>query len=111
MQLSKENKKIKKTPLYDKHIELGAKMVDFGGWMMPLSYQERIAAEHLATRKKAGIFDGSHMGRFTVSGKDCLAYLQHVLTSNAAALEVGESQYTIISDEEAAFRYYSQQLD
>jgi len=88
MQLSKKDKK---TPLYDKHIELGAKIVDFGGWAMPLNYQEGIAAEHLATRKRAGLFDISHMGRFTVSRKDCLAYLQYVLTSNAAALEVGEA--------------------
>ena len=116
MQPNPENKKAKRTPLYDKHIELGAKMVDFGGWAMPLSYQEGIAAAHLATRKRAGLFDISHMGRFIVSGKDCLAYLQHVLTSNAASLEVGESQYTIISDEEGVaiddaylYRFYHDQ--
>jgi len=91
MQLSKENKKVKKTLLYDNHIELGAKMVDFSGWVMPLNYPEGITAEHLATRKRAGLFDVSHMGRFTVSGKDCLTFFQHIFTSNAASLEVGES--------------------
>ncbi len=87
-----------KTPLYSIHINLGAKMIDFGGWSMPLYYREGITAEHLATRKRAGLFDIAHMGRFRVYGKDSLAFLQHALTGNAASLEVGESQYTIISD-------------
>lgn len=97
MQPNPENKKAKRTPLYDKHIELGAKMVDFGGWLMPLNYREGITAEHLATRKRAGLFDVSHMVRFTVSGKDSLTFLQHVLTSNAGSLEMEESHYNIIS--------------
>ncbi len=99
MEPKKENKKMNKTPLYSIHINLGAKMIDFGGWSMPLYYREGITAEHLVTRKRAGLFDISHMGRFRVSGNDSLAFLQHALTGNAASLEVGESQYTIISDE------------
>ena len=116
MQTINENNKLRRTPLYQKHLELGAKMIDFGGWIMPLNYPEGIIAEHLTTRKKAGLFDVSHMGRFTISRKDTLSFLQHVLTNNAAALKVGESQYTIISDEDGIaiddaylYRFYQEQ--
>ena len=85
-----------KTVFYDRHISLGAKMVEFGGWEMPLQYESGIVQEHLATRKEAGLFDISHMGRFHISGTKALPFLQHILSNNAAALEVGQSQYTII---------------
>ena len=74
-------------------------MVDFGGWEMPVNYPPGVIREHLACRKSAGLFDVSHMGRFSIGGRDALTFLQRVLTNNAAALEVGESQYTIIADE------------
>lgn len=86
----------KRTVFYNKHIELGANIVEFGGWEMPLHYKTGILQEHLLTRKQAGLFDVSHMGRFIISGKNALNFLQHVLTNNAGALEVKESQYTII---------------
>jgi aminomethyltransferase len=85
-----------KTVLYEHHGGLKATMVDFGGWEMPVQYPGGIIQEHLATRKQAGLFDVSHMGRFIISGKDTLPFLQHVLTNNTAALDVGESQYTMI---------------
>jgi aminomethyltransferase len=85
-----------KTVLYDRHEDLGAKIVTFGGWEMPVQYPMGIVKEHLATRSGAGLFDVSHMGRFIVRGRDRLAFLQHVLTSNAAALDVGCAQYTLI---------------
>ena len=85
-----------KTVLHENHIALGATMVDFGGWHMPLQYREGIVAEHLATRRGAGLFDVSHMGRFTVRGAGALAFLQHLLTNNAAALDPGFAQYTMI---------------
>ena len=88
-----------KTVFYEKHVSLGAKMVEFGGWDMPVQYETGIVQEHLHTRKQAGLFDVSHMGRFIVSGSDALGFLQHVLTNNAAALEVEESQYTMIPDD------------
>jgi glycine cleavage system T protein (aminomethyltransferase) len=91
--------KILKTILFDKHRELGATIVEFGGWEMPIQYPAGIINEHMATRKKAGIFDVSHMGRLYFKGKDTLAFLQHVLTNNALALKVGESQYTLIQNE------------
>jgi aminomethyltransferase len=87
---------LRKTVLHEKHISLGAAMVDFGGWHMPLQYKTGIVEEHLATRKGAGIFDVSHMGRFIVRGSGALAFLQHVLSNNAAALDTGFAQYTMI---------------
>ncbi|MBN2210745.1 MAG: glycine cleavage system aminomethyltransferase GcvT [Sedimentisphaerales bacterium] len=90
---------MKKTPLYDIHVKSGAKIVEFGGWDMPIQYETGIVREHLQTRRAAGLFDVSHMGRFIISGDDALMFLQYNLTNNAAALEVGESQYTIIPNE------------
>jgi aminomethyltransferase len=87
---------LNKTVFFDRHLELRANMVEFAGWNMPLHYKPGILQEHLATRKRAGLFDISHMGRFIVRGKDALAFLQYVLTNNAAALELEESQYTMI---------------
>jgi len=89
-----------RTPLYDWHIRAGAKMVDFGGWEMPVQYREGIIAEHLACRKGAGLFDVCHMGRFVLNGEEALPFLQYVLSNNAAALEPDQSQYTMIPDEE-----------
>ena len=91
-------KQLLKTVLYEKHVASGAKMVEFGGWDMPVQYETGIVQEHLSTRKKAGLFDVSHMGRFIIRGSGALAFLQHVLTNNAAALEIEESQYTMIPD-------------
>ncbi len=85
-----------RTALYDRHVALGAKFVEFAGWQMPLHYGPGIVQEHLETRRVAGLFDVSHMGRFTFRGKEALPLLQHVLTNNAAALEVEEGHYTII---------------
>jgi aminomethyltransferase len=89
---------LKRTPLYDRHVALGAKIVEFGGWEMPLNYAGGIFEEHLLTRREAGLFDVSHMGRFTLRGEGAAAFLQHALTNDAAPLEVGSSQYTMIPD-------------
>jgi aminomethyltransferase len=86
------------TVLYQRHVDLGAQIVEFGGWQMPVQYPAGILAEHLATRSQAGIFDVSHMGRFIIGGRDALAFVQHALTNNAAALQPGESQYTLLAD-------------
>ena len=91
--------KLNKTALNDQHVKLGANMVEFAGWEMPLHYETGIVQEHLITRQDAGLFDISHMGRFTVRGKDALEFLQHVLTNNAAALEEEEGHYTMIPNE------------
>jgi len=91
---------MKRTPLYDRHLGLGARIVEFAGWEMPVQYPTGIVEEHLLTRKGAGLFDISHMGRFLVSGRDSLSCLQHVLSNNAAALEPGKAQYTMIPNAE-----------
>ncbi|MBW1726636.1 MAG: glycine cleavage system aminomethyltransferase GcvT [Deltaproteobacteria bacterium] len=87
-----------KTVFYDRHVELGAKMVEFFGWEMPMFYPTGIVKEHLATRKHAGLFDVSHMGRFIIRGSGALKFLQHVLSNNAEALDIREigAQYTFI---------------
>jgi aminomethyltransferase len=89
---------LQRTVLFQRHMKLGAQMVAFGGWEMPVQYPKGIIEEHLATRRLSGLFDVSHMGRFRVGGKDALAFLQFVLTNNAAALEIGQGQYTLIPD-------------
>ena len=88
-----------RTVFYPCHLEAGAKITEFGGWDMPLQYPAGILAEHLATRKGAGLFDVSHMGRFIIRGEQALPFLQHVLTNNAASLDVGLGQYTMIPNE------------
>lgn len=87
-----------KTIFFKKHQDLSASLVEFGGWEMPIQYPAGIIKEHMACRQKAGIFDVSHMGRLYFKGRDCLAFLQQVLTNNAEALETGESQYTLIQN-------------
>ncbi|MEJ2726816.1 MAG: hypothetical protein P8175_19705 [Deltaproteobacteria bacterium] len=91
---------LRRTGLYDRHVSLGAQMVEFGGWEMPVFYPTGIVEEHLATRKGAGLFDVSHMGRFVVQGSGALPFLQHVLTNNAEALDprIIGAQYTLISN-------------
>jgi aminomethyltransferase len=88
-----------RTVFYESHLKHGAKITEFSGWDKPLQYPAGIMQEHLATRKQAGLFDVSHMGRFIISGEQALPYLQYVLTNNAAALDVGLGQYTMIPNE------------
>ena len=87
------------TVLHDWHARHGGKMVDFAGWRMPVQYGGGIISEHLATRRGAGLFDVSHMGRFRVSGPQSEAFLLSVLTNNASGLEPGQAQYTFIANE------------
>jgi aminomethyltransferase len=88
----------KKTPLYDEHVRLGAKMVDFGGWLMPVQYTS-ILDEHHAVRGGLGVFDISHMGQFVVRGPTAAAWLNGLLTNNLDRLSVGECQYTLLLNE------------
>jgi aminomethyltransferase len=92
---------LKRTVLFERHVALGAKIVEFGGYEMPVFYPDGILKEHLTTRKGAGLFDVSHMGRFIVGGENALDFLQHVLTNNAQSLDKPETgaQYTFISNE------------
>jgi len=92
---------LQQTVFHDRHVASGAKMVEFVGWDMPIFYPTGIVQEHLATRKGAGLFDVSHMGRFIVRGNGALRFLQHALSNNADALDirVTGSQYTFIPTE------------
>jgi aminomethyltransferase len=89
----------RRTPLHAQHVALGAKMVDFAGWDMPLTYPTGTVSEHLATRQGAGLFDVSHMGRFSVTGTGAVPFLQRVLSNNVAALDLRQAQYTYITTE------------
>jgi aminomethyltransferase len=91
---------MKQTPFFEKHAAYGARMVDFSGWQMPIQYADGIVAEHLATRKHAGLFDVSHMGRFLVSGGGRNAFLRHVLTNDCETLAVGQAHYTLLANEQ-----------
>ena len=93
---------LKRTQLYDVHVNSGATMVDFGGWEMPVQYPTGIVAEHLYTRHACSLFDVSHMGRLIIAGPDRVAFLQHVLSSNVNALDLNMAQYCIIPDEDGS---------
>jgi len=83
------------TPLHDRHAALGAKLVEFGGWQMPLQYAG-ILDEHRAVRERAGLFDLSHMGELFVEGPDAGAALANALVSNPPSLDEGRAQYSMI---------------
>jgi aminomethyltransferase len=83
----------KNTPFYRYHIEAGAKMVPFAGYIMPVQYAG-ITEEHLAVRKNVGLFDISHMGEFEISGPDALKFIQYMTVNNAALLKPGNIQYS-----------------
>lgn len=88
----------RRSPLHDVHVALGAKMVPFGGWEMPLSYGEGTLAEHTACRQDAVVFDVSHLGTVRVSGEGALAALQWAFTNDLGRIEPGRAQYTHLLD-------------
>jgi aminomethyltransferase len=89
---------LKRTPLFAAHQKLGGKLIEFGGWEMPVQYSS-IVDEHLAVRKAGGLFDISHMGEALVSGPGALDFLNHTLTNDARKLAVGQGQYTLMCNE------------
>ncbi len=84
---------LKRTPLYEQHRALGARLVEFGGWEMPLQYSG-ILQEHEAVRARAGLFDVSHMGEFKVEGPGALAFLQYLVPNDISHLATGQALYT-----------------
>jgi aminomethyltransferase len=94
---------LKRTPLHDLHVQLGGKMVPFAGYEMPVQYPSGITAEHKAVRERAGLFDVSHMGEFIVSGPGALDFVNRVTTNNAAALAVGQVQYSSLLNDRGTF--------
>jgi aminomethyltransferase len=93
---------LKKTPLYARHRALGARMVEFGGWDMPVEYSG-IADEHLAVRSRAGLFDVSHMGQIEIAGPDALKAVQHVTSNDASRLSVNQAHYSALTTPDGTF--------
>jgi aminomethyltransferase len=94
---------LKQTPLAESHRALGAKMVPFAGWEMPIQYSKGILAEHQAVRTGVGVFDVSHMGEFEVTGPDRNAFVNRLTTNDVAALDPGGVQYSALLTREGTF--------
>ncbi len=95
---------LKRTPLNARHRALGARMVEFGGWEMPVEYEgSGLSAEHAAVRTAAGLFDVSHMGEIEIAGADALAAVQKISCNDASALEVAQAQYSGLMTPEGTF--------
>ncbi len=90
---------MKNIALNDIHVALGAKMVPFAGYNMPVQY-EGVTAEHIAVREAVGVFDVSHMGEFLVEGENALALIQKITSNNASNLEIGDAQYSCFPNED-----------
>lgn len=97
-QMASENE-LKKTPLNQRHRELGGKMVDFGGWDMPVQYSAGVIEEHLRTRTAAGLFDVSHMGEIWVEGADAVPFVNRLTTNDVTKLADGQAQYSALTNE------------
>jgi aminomethyltransferase len=90
---------LRHTPLYEQHVELGAKTVPFAGYSMPVTY-EGIREEHSAVRRHAGMFDVSHMGQVEVEGPGALSFLQRVLSNDVAKIQIGGAQYSVLCNDD-----------
>jgi aminomethyltransferase len=93
---------LKKTPLNARHRALGARMVEFGGWDMPVEYSG-IVDEHLAVRTRAGLFDVSHMGEIEIAGRDALKAVQHITSNDASRLAIGQAHYSALPTPQGTF--------
>jgi aminomethyltransferase len=96
--MSDEN--LKRTPLNDVHRALGGKMVDFGGWDMPVQYKAGVIEEHMATRTRAGLFDVSHMGEIWVEGPDAIAFVNRLTTNDVTKLVDGQAHYSALTNDD-----------
>src|SRR6056297_1391549 len=95
----KMNHMLKRTPFYDLHDQAGAKLIDFGGFEMPVQY-DSIRKEHNAVREKVGMFDVSHMGEFYITGEEALDLIQHVTINDASKMVPGKAQYSAMCYED-----------
>ncbi|MFM7597515.1 MAG: glycine cleavage system aminomethyltransferase GcvT, partial [Actinomycetota bacterium] len=89
---------LRQTPLHSRHVDLGAKMADFGGWDMPIEYAGTVA-EHTAVREDVGVFDVSHMGYTEIQGPGAVEWLNTVVASDLAKIGAGQAQYSLLCDE------------
>ena len=83
-----------KTPLYDAHVKAGGKIVEFGGYLLPVQYGTGVIKEHMSVRTQAGLFDVSHMGEVLCEGKDALANLNQILTNDFTNMVDGQARYS-----------------
>jgi aminomethyltransferase len=90
---------LRHTPLHDLHVELGARMVPFAGYEMPVQY-ESIIEEHRTVRRAVGLFDLSHMGELEVRGDEAVAFLRYAVVSDPGAIEIGQAQYSMLCDDD-----------
>jgi aminomethyltransferase len=111
------NPDLKKTPLNEAHRAAGGKMVDFGGWDMPVQYSAGVIAEHFATRTGAGLFDVSHMGEILVEGEDAIAFVNRLTTNDVTKLVDGQAHYSALTNENGGivddllvYRFYHDKL-
>jgi aminomethyltransferase len=91
---------MKRTPLYEEHVKLGAKLVPFAGFEMPVQYPEGVASEHRTVREGAGLFDVSHMGEFLVSGTGAEAFVNYVVSNDVSRIVPGQAQYSVMCNED-----------
>ena len=91
-------KELKKTPLFNYYKEKNVKLMDFGGWALPVQFSG-IADEHKSVRTYAGLFDVSHMGEILVKGKDAGVFLNYLLTNDVSKIKIGQAQYNAIVNE------------
>jgi aminomethyltransferase len=90
---------LRRTPLHDRHVALGARMVPYAGWEMPVQYGGGIIDEHRTVRSAVGLFDLSHMGEIGITGGEALAFARYAVVSDPGALEPGQAQYSMLCDE------------
>ena len=96
---------MKKTPLNDVHRTLGGRMVDFGGWDMPVQYTAGGIEEHMSTRTHSGLFDVSHMGEIWVEGPDAISFVNGLTTNDVLNLVDGQAHYSAMSNDEGRIVY------
>lgn len=95
-----EGSGLRTSPLHERHVALGAKMADFGGWSMPIEYAGGgVVAEHTAVRERVGVFDVSHLGKARVSGPGAAEFVNRCFTNDLRRIEPGRAQYTMCLDE------------
>ena len=89
------------SPLSDRHLQLNAKMADFGGWLMPIEYaQSGVIAEYTAVRERVGLFDVSHLGKISIKGEGALAFLNQMVTNDLSRITASQAQYTLLCNED-----------
>ena len=98
--MAAETDTLRRTPLHDRHVAAGARLVPFAGWEMPVQYAGGIRAEHAAVRERAGVFDVSHMGQIETRGPGAGALLQRLVTNDVARIAEGGAQYALLCNEE-----------